>query len=151
MKILSKTPPKTKSIGIDDHGITGEIPLHWAARNGHANVVALLANERVDINALNKTGESALLIASRYGHVDVVQALLERGASATIQDQQVHLTPRQLRHLVDFWPCSPEDVRSILQNTNTTTAVAIAYPWSIIRFCRAELQSRLPPRGSASP
>ncbi|VDN38212.1 unnamed protein product [Cylicostephanus goldi] len=59
------------------------------ARGGHANVVALLANERVDVNALSKTGESALLIASRYGHVDVVQALLERGANAAIRDQAI--------------------------------------------------------------
>ncbi|ETN85521.1 ankyrin repeat protein [Necator americanus] len=65
----------------------GEIPLHWAARSGHANVVTLLSNERVDINAVNKNGESALLIASRYGHVDVVQALLERGADVTIQNK----------------------------------------------------------------
>ncbi|RCN36955.1 ankyrin repeat protein [Ancylostoma caninum] len=65
----------------------GELPLHWAARSGHANVVALLANERVDVNALNKNGESALLIASRYGHVDVVHALLERGANAAIRDK----------------------------------------------------------------
>ncbi|KHJ99594.1 ankyrin repeat protein [Oesophagostomum dentatum] len=68
----------------------GEIPLHWAARNGHANVVALLANEHINVNALNRSGESALLIASRYGHVDVVQALLERGANAAIRDQIEH-------------------------------------------------------------
>ncbi|KAK5964190.1 hypothetical protein GCK32_017296, partial [Trichostrongylus colubriformis] len=64
-----------------------EIPLHWAARNGHANVVAVLANERVNVNALNKNGESSLLIASRHGHHDVVHVLLERGASSSIQDQ----------------------------------------------------------------
>lgn len=66
----------------------------------------MLANERVNVNAVNKVselrlgpldstdssrclqdGESSLLIAARYGHVDVVHVLLDRGASTTLQDQ----------------------------------------------------------------
>ncbi|VDO71731.1 unnamed protein product [Heligmosomoides polygyrus] len=67
--------------------LRNKIPLHWAARSGHANIVAVLANERVNVNAVNKDGESSLLIAARYGHVDVVHVLLDRGASTTLQDQ----------------------------------------------------------------
>jgi len=37
-------------------------PLHWAARNGHLNVVEFFVNQKVDINAKNKNVEYLYLI-----------------------------------------------------------------------------------------
>ncbi|KJH45298.1 death domain protein [Dictyocaulus viviparus] len=76
----------------DSSLLIGEVPLHWAARSGHANIATLLINERVDVNVLNTNAETALLIASRHGHSDVVRGLLEHGANVSIKNKNSSCT-----------------------------------------------------------
>ena len=51
--------------------------LHYAAKNGHTDVVKELLFHRVDLNATDKHGNSALSLASSEGHLEVVEALVE--------------------------------------------------------------------------
>jgi len=57
----------------------GQIPLLWAARNGHDGVVKLLL-EREDVNPdrLDNDGQTPFSWATRNGHDGVVKLLLER-------------------------------------------------------------------------
>ncbi|XP_062592175.1 ankyrin repeat and SAM domain-containing protein 6-like [Saccostrea cucullata] len=58
----------------------GWTPLMHASRNGHANVVATLLQQRqADINAITGLGASALTFAARGGHIQVVRQLVEAG------------------------------------------------------------------------
>ncbi len=58
----------------------GRTALHWAAMNGHKDVVALLLDrmEGVDVAAKDEYGRTALHCAAREGHKDVVALLLEK-------------------------------------------------------------------------
>ncbi len=63
----------------------GLTPLHFAARDGNLDAVALLLDAGADINA--RTGgdsSTALLLASINGHFDLAEALLKRGADPRI-------------------------------------------------------------------
>ncbi|XP_065333506.1 death-associated protein kinase 1-like isoform X1 [Cloeon dipterum] len=53
----------------------GETPIFWAARQGNAEAVRLLASAGAKIGAQNKLGETCLHVACRYGHASVVGAL----------------------------------------------------------------------------
>ena len=62
----------------------GWTPLMHASRNGHANVVATLLQQRqADINAVTGLGASALTFAARGGHIQVVRQLVEAGIELT--------------------------------------------------------------------
>ena len=55
--------------------------LHWAAENGHGDVVTFLLDMGADIEAKDdKNNDTPLMRASYSGHVDVVEILLKRGA-----------------------------------------------------------------------
>jgi ankyrin repeat protein len=58
-------------------------PLHWAAGNGHAGVVAILveAGARRDVKAYN--GLSPLELAVEKGHGDIARILEEPGDDAS--------------------------------------------------------------------
>ncbi|KAF8033830.1 hypothetical protein BT93_C0175 [Corymbia citriodora subsp. variegata] len=51
-------------------------PLHYAAAQGHHEIVSLLLESRVDINLRNYRGQTALMQACQYGHWEVVQTLI---------------------------------------------------------------------------
>ncbi|GBM77457.1 Ankyrin-3 [Araneus ventricosus] len=56
------------------------VPLHYAARGGHADVVQFLINKGAEINARNLQGNTPLHIAAEKGHNAVVAILLQYGA-----------------------------------------------------------------------
>nr|XP_020645338.1 ankyrin repeat, SAM and basic leucine zipper domain-containing protein 1 isoform X1 [Pogona vitticeps] len=60
-------------------------PLMYAAREGHPQVVALLAAHGSEINVQDETGYTALTWAARHGHKKVIFKLLELGADKSIQ------------------------------------------------------------------
>ena len=61
--------------------------LHWAAKNGHEQVVLFLLESGVDIEIKdNKKGLTALHKAAASGHTNVVQLLLQRGANIEARD-----------------------------------------------------------------
>ncbi|XP_060100837.1 ankyrin repeat, SAM and basic leucine zipper domain-containing protein 1 [Heteronotia binoei] len=60
-------------------------PLMYAAREGHSQVVALLAAHGSQVNAQDENGYTALTWAAHHGHKKVVFRLLELGADKSIQ------------------------------------------------------------------
>eukprot|EP00434_Breviolum_minutum_P025449 symbB.v1.2.022488.t1/scaffold1997.1/size93120/1 len=55
-------------------------PLHWAAEEGHRDVVQLLLEKHAEIEATDADGETPLHVAAGRGHRDIVQVLLEKTA-----------------------------------------------------------------------
>ena len=66
--------------GIDLNALNsaGYTALHWAARNGHTDVVKLLVNKGAKLDILNKDGNTALHLAARNGRIDVVKLLVDQ-------------------------------------------------------------------------
>ncbi|MCO5571480.1 hypothetical protein L7F22_025220 [Adiantum nelumboides] len=51
-------------------------PIHFAAAQGHNEIVSLLLESGVDVNIRNYSGQTALMQACRNGHWEVVQTLI---------------------------------------------------------------------------
>ncbi len=65
----------------------GRTPLHWAARNGHASVIEVLAEQDgISGEVVNMFGQTPLHLAAYYGHADAVRALLDSGLSTSSID-----------------------------------------------------------------
>jgi len=63
---------------------TGWTPLHYAATNGHLEVINLLLEENAYIDAASPNGSTPLMMAARYGTPEAVKLLLEAGADASL-------------------------------------------------------------------
>lgn len=70
---------------------TGWTPLHYAATNGHVNVMTLLLDENAYIDAASPNGTTPLMMAAHYGTPSAVKFLLEAGADPLLKNDQ-HLT-----------------------------------------------------------
>ena len=64
---------------------TGWTALHYAAYNGHNEVVKTLIQAKCDVNMKNESGSTALHHATSNGHYEVVIILLESGADPDIR------------------------------------------------------------------
>jgi ankyrin repeat protein len=62
-------------------------PLHFAALNGHAQVIDLLCSSGAHINTQDKNRQTAMHHAATKGHYAACQALIAHGASSTITDR----------------------------------------------------------------
>lgn len=58
----------------------GYTAIHWAAKHGSAEMLALSFNDHVDINARTRGGYTALHIACLHGHHVIQAQLRELGA-----------------------------------------------------------------------
>jgi ankyrin repeat protein len=67
----------------------GATPLLWTARNGHKDIVELLAYDS-DINAKNNEGETALHCSARNGYEDMAVFMNQHGGNANLKPNIAH-------------------------------------------------------------
>ncbi|CAH2901795.1 ankyrin repeat domain-containing protein [Paraburkholderia caledonica] len=65
----------------------GWAPLHYAAANGHDDIVKLLLDHSAYVDAGSPNGTTPLMMAARGGHVSTVKLLLDNGADLTVKNQ----------------------------------------------------------------
>jgi ankyrin repeat protein len=95
----SPSPTKAAAVrrpGVDRNYLLNELvqsqggmtPLHFAARQGYAEVAGALVDAGVDVNQV-KAGDhvSPLLIATINGHFDLAHMLIERGADPNLASE----------------------------------------------------------------
>ena len=58
-----------------------------ASCNGHAAVVRLLLDQRVDVDLQDKNSCTALISAVRSNNIEIVRLLLDRGTAIDLQDK----------------------------------------------------------------
>ena len=66
---------------------TGWTPLHYAASNGHVDVIKLLIENHAYIDAESPNGSTPLMMAGMYGNAQSVKLLLEEGADSLLKNQ----------------------------------------------------------------
>jgi ankyrin repeat protein len=77
--------------GVPEHGFRdpragGMTPLHYAAREGHTDVVTALLASGAHINQPESNGVQPLLIAILNDHADTARYLIEHGAAVNADD-----------------------------------------------------------------
>jgi cytohesin len=70
----------------DVEGVHGTTPMHWAAKQGNAEVLILLLARNADPNARTTTGITPLHWAVENGHIEVTRVLLAAKADPNAQD-----------------------------------------------------------------
>jgi len=89
--------------------------LHFAAENGHDEVVKYLVNDlKQDINMLNGTGSTPLIQAASKGKGSTITLLMSLGADLKIKNT----------HGRTAYQCAPSaDIKELLTTVNYTSAV----------------------------
>ncbi|KMZ11926.1 Ankyrin repeat [Candidatus Burkholderia humilis] len=65
----------------------GWTPLHYAATNGHDDIVKILLDHSAYIDAGSPNGTTPLMMAARGGHLSMCKLLLDEGANLRIKNQ----------------------------------------------------------------
>lgn len=68
-------------------GVLKSTPLHWAARQGHLRMVALLVNNGADQTMCDVEGFTALHVAVQFAHTPIVAYLIAKGQSVDCPDE----------------------------------------------------------------
>jgi hypothetical protein len=72
---------------------SGDTPLHYAARQGRADMVSILLNRKAGVDTPNNSGETPLHIASYAGNTPVVQLLVDAGTDLKKKEKKYGATP----------------------------------------------------------
>jgi uncharacterized protein len=64
----------------------GWAPLHYAAFNGHADVIRYLIDKQVSVDARAPNGQTALMFAAKNDHLEVVRLLVSANADIQARD-----------------------------------------------------------------
>lgn len=64
----------------------GWTPLMYAARDGAIDAVAMLAEQKADLNLQDPDGTTALMLAIMNAHFDTAKVLIEKGADPNVTD-----------------------------------------------------------------
>ncbi len=84
----------------------GDIALQWASATGHIDMVKLLLNEHVDIEARDYNRRTPLIWAADNSHKEKLELLLDNGADINIKDYNRRtpllelITPKKLVELL---------------------------------------------------
>lgn len=99
----------------------GHSALHWAAREGHEDVIALLASGGADLDT-RRAGQrypngrvTPLMWAVEAGHESVCSQLLSLGADPTVEDEDGRTAIDRARRLNNPWGSNPSPIVAILQ------------------------------------
>jgi ankyrin repeat protein len=79
--------------------VFGFAPLHYAAMEGHTNVVELLIANKAGVDPRNRAGATPLWLAAANGRLNVVQFLISKGASIETRNKVAGLTPLHIAAL----------------------------------------------------
>lgn len=66
----------------------GWTPLHYAATNGHLEIMSVLLENHAYIDAASPNGTTPLMMAAQYGTPSAVKLLLEAGADPLLKNVQ---------------------------------------------------------------
>ena len=66
---------------------TGWAPLHYAATNGHVEIMQILLDEHAYIDAESPNKSTPLMMAAKYGSPAAVKLLLEAGADPRLRNE----------------------------------------------------------------
>ena len=75
----------------------GWTPLHYAATNGHLEIMSVLLENHAYIDAASPNGTTPLMMAAQYGTPSAVKLLLEAGADPLLKNVQ-NLTAIDFAH-----------------------------------------------------
>lgn len=80
----------TKALWLDSPSDESITPLIAASSEGHIDIVQLLIDAKVNVNAKDKDETNSLMAAAARGHTDIVEALLKAGAIVNEQNVDGH-------------------------------------------------------------
>ncbi len=77
---------KGADANIADSDFDKNLPSHWAALNGHLEILKLL-EPHINLDAVNESKNTALQYAVKAKHFEIVKFLVEKNANVNIKDQ----------------------------------------------------------------
>ncbi len=149
------------AVDLDKAADDATTPLMAAVRGGHAKIVEVLAEKKINLDKRNHAGKTALHLAVENKALAALEVLIRHGAAVDAEDRDgntsLHLAARLgNRALFDFLVQHGAS-KTKTNNAGKTPVSPDFAPWDIVRASAtldsllqkiAELQSRLPRRRS---
>uniref|UniRef100_A0A4D5R9F9 Integrin-linked protein kinase n=2 Tax=Scolopendra TaxID=41364 RepID=A0A4D5R9F9_SCOVI len=118
----------------DDHGFS---PLHWAAKEGRANIVELLIFRGARVNATNMGDDTALHLSAAHGHRDIVHMLLRNKADINAINEHGN-TPL---HYACFW--GYQAIGEDLVSNGALISIVNKYSETPLDKCKGQMATKL--------
>jgi len=75
-------------VDVDTADLDGRAPIHAVAKSGSLEVLQLLLNKGVNVNAVTRAAVSPLMVATTMGHRKIVQRLLREFSDTELSNRQ---------------------------------------------------------------